>query len=82
MKDQFIAMHRQNYPISTMCRVLQVWVSGYYAWHKRAPSQRSREDALLSEGIECIYRANRQVYGSPRIHARSANFAGKSGWRA
>jgi putative transposase len=69
MKDQFIAMHRQDYPISTMCRVLQVSVSGYYAWHKRAPSQRSWEDALLSERIECIYGANRQVYGSPRIHA-------------
>lgn len=69
MKYQFIAMHRQDYPISTMCRVLQVSVSGYYAWHNRAPSQRSREDALLSELIECIYRANRQVYGSPRIHA-------------
>lgn len=69
MKYQFIAMHRQDYPISTLCRVLEVSVSGYYAWLKRAPSRRSQEDALLSERICHIYRANRQVYGSPRMHA-------------
>jgi len=84
MKDQFIASHRQDYPISTMCRVLQVSVSGYYAWQKRAPSRRSQEDALLSERIQRIYYMNRQVYGSPRIHAalhaRSAKLAGNSGW--
>ena len=69
MKYQFIATHRQDYPISTMCRVLQVSVSGYYAWLKRAPSRRSQKDARLSERIVRIYHANRQVYGSPRIHA-------------
>jgi putative transposase len=69
MKYQFIANHRQDYPISIMCRILQVSVSGYYAWQKRAPSRRSQEDARLSERIEQIYHANRQVYGSPRIHA-------------
>lgn len=69
MKYQFIAMYQQDYPISTMCRVLQVSVSGYYAWRQRAPSRRSREDAMLTERISQIYQANRQVYGSPRLHA-------------
>jgi hypothetical protein len=32
MKYQLIAEHRQEYPITTMCRVLEVSVSGYYAW--------------------------------------------------
>ena len=69
MKYRFIALHQQDYPISTLCRVLAVSVSGYYAWQKRAPSRRSQEDARLSERIGRIYQANRQVYGSPRIHA-------------
>lgn len=69
MKYQFMAIHQQDYPIKTLCRVLEVSVSGYYAWRQRAPSRRSQEDALLSERISCIYQANRQVYGSPRIHA-------------
>ena len=69
MKYQFIAEHRQQYPISTMCRVLEVSVSGFYAWQQRAPSHRSQANTRLGERIVRIYRQNRQVYGSPRIHA-------------
>ena len=80
MKYRFIREHQQEYPIKTMCRVLEVAVSGFYAW----PSRRSQENTGLGERIVRIYHANRQVYGSPRIHAvlhaRSANLAGKSGW--
>jgi transposase InsO family protein len=69
MKYQFIAEHRQQYPISTMCRVLEVSVSGFYAWQQRAPSHRSQQNTRLGERIVRIYHQNRQVYGSPRIHA-------------
>jgi putative transposase len=69
MKYEFIAEHRQEYPISTMCRVLEVAVSGFYAWLHRMPSQRSQQNTGLGERITCLYYANRQVYGSPRIHA-------------
>jgi putative transposase len=43
--------------------------SGYYAWLKREPSERERVDKELGERIEDAYQKNRQVYGSPRIHA-------------
>lgn len=49
--------------------MLSVSVSGYYAWHKRVPSDRVREDGRLCERISDIFVANRCVYGSPRIHA-------------
>lgn len=52
-----------------MCRVLEVSVSGYYAWHKREPSLHSREDAELANKIKGAFQSNRCVYGSPRIHA-------------
>ena len=52
-----------------MCRVLEVSPSGYYAWLKRAPSQRKRDDDALSEQIRQIHRDSRGTYGSPRIHA-------------
>ncbi len=51
-----------------MCRVLEVSVSGYYAWRLREPSRRAMEDQALGEQIEHIFSANRGVYGSPRIH--------------
>jgi len=69
MKYQFITEHRQEYPISIMCRVLEVAVSGFYAWLRRVPSRRSQENTVLGECIVRIYQENRQVYGSPRIHA-------------
>ncbi len=69
MKYQFIAEHRHEYPITIMCRVLEVSVSGYYAWCHRTPSQHSREDAQLAEQVKTAFQANRGVYGSPRVHA-------------
>jgi len=69
MKYQFIAEQQLNYPIKTMCRVLGVAQSGYYAWRRRAPSRQSQENTVLGERIARMYQANRQVYGSPRIHA-------------
>ena len=69
MKSQFIAEYRQESPMTTMCRVLEVSVSGYYAWYKRAASQHNREDALLAEQVKRAFENNRCVYGSPRVHA-------------
>jgi putative transposase len=64
-----MAEHYQEYPVATMCRVLEVSVSGYYAWHKREPSLHSREDAELANKLKDAFQSNRGVYGSPRIHA-------------
>lgn len=69
MRYRFIAEHRHEYPLALMCRVLDVSVSGYYAWSKRLPSEHSRKDAELAEHIKSIFQANRGVYGSPRVHA-------------
>ncbi len=65
----FIAEYQQQYPITVLCRTLEVSESGYYAWKHREPSQHSREDARLAAVIQQIFLDHRQVYGSPRIHA-------------
>ena len=57
------------WPVRTMCRVLGLSPSGYYAWVRGAPSARARRDAHLTERIKEIWSANREVYGRPRIHA-------------
>ncbi|MGP0051896.1 MAG: IS3 family transposase [Solirubrobacteraceae bacterium] len=56
-------------PVSLACELLEVSRSGYYEWSTRAPSDRELTDAWLTEKIKQIHAANREVYGSPRIHA-------------
>ncbi len=60
--------HQAVYPIATMCRVLEVSTSGYYAWLKRPPSERKRTDAELLERIQRFHERSDGTYGVPRIH--------------
>ena len=69
MKYAFIASHTRQFAVSVMCQALEVSVSGYYAWRRRAPSARQRADAALSVRIQRAFVAGRGVYGSPRVHA-------------
>jgi putative transposase len=66
---ELIEAERTNFSIPLMCRMLGVSKSGYYDWHGRPPSNRSREDAALSAKIREIHQRSRQTYGSPRVHA-------------
>ncbi len=61
--------HRAVHSVATMCRVLEVSASGYYAWQSRSPSRRSVDDAVLQAEIEAIHRRSRATYGVPRVHA-------------
>ena len=54
--------------MKTMCRVLEVSKSGFYAWAKRPISQRAQTNARLVHEIRTTYVENRKAYGSPRIH--------------
>ena len=64
--------HQADYPIATMCRLLGVSSSGYYAWAKRQPSRRAQADATLIAEINSAHAASRGIYGAPRVHAELA----------
>lgn len=59
------AVHR----VATMCRVLGVSSSGYYAWRSRTASERQQADAELTKKIRAVHARSRGTYGAPRIHA-------------
>jgi len=52
-----------------MAKVLDVSRSGYYDFLSKGKSKRELENERLKEKIKNIHSANREVYGSPRIHA-------------
>ena len=64
-----MSAHRAVYPTAAMCRVLGVSPSGSYAWAKRAPSPRAKNDAALMERIGASHAASHGTYGAPRIQA-------------
>lgn len=61
--------NQATYPVTAMCRVLEVSGSGFYAWLKRSPSERAKEDDRLREQIREVHRDSRGTYGAPRIVA-------------
>lgn len=65
---RFVRGHASEHPVSTLCRVLEVSKAGYYAWVKRPPSTRAREDAALVTTIRDIHQESGRTYGSPRVH--------------
>jgi len=64
-----VSDHQASYPIATMCKLLGVSSSGYYAWVQRRPSRRAETDATLIAEIRAAHGASRGVYGAPRVHA-------------
>ena len=66
---ELMTANQAMFPISAMSTALGVSRSGFYAWRARAPSSRSIADAELTARIKAIYRASRETYGAPRIHA-------------
>jgi putative transposase len=62
-----VSDNQAAYPIATMCRLLGVSTSGYYAWAKRTPSRRTQEDAALLGEIRAVHVASHGTYGAPRI---------------
>lgn len=68
MKFHFMEAHRARFRLGSLCRVLGVSRSGYYAWRGRPiPRREERNQALLLH-IREAYETGRQAYGSPRVH--------------
>ncbi len=69
MKFAFIQAEKASFPVTLLCRVLQVSRQGFYASQQRPEPARRVVDRRLSFEIAAIHAASRRCYGSPRIHA-------------
>lgn len=64
---QFIEANKRRYSVETMCQVLEVAPSGYYAWIKKPISDRAQEDARLLRLIRASFVRSHGIYGAPRV---------------
>ena len=62
-------MAAERLPVQSACRILEVSESGFYAWYRRPPSERSIRHAWLTDLVTEVHDASRQTYGSIRVHA-------------
>jgi putative transposase len=69
MTFRFIDAEKHNHKVATLCRVLRVSRSGFYAWAGRGVSDRAASDLALAAQIERIHQESDGTYGVPRIHA-------------
>ena len=69
MVFRFIDAEKGNFDVAVMCRVLGVSRSGYYAWARRPPSERTLANATLVEEIRRVHAESDGTYGSRRVHA-------------
>ena len=67
MKYAWISAHQMEFDVETMCRLLNVGKSSFYAAQNRPPSAgQMRRDELLCE-IKNVHAESRGTYGSPRV---------------
>ena len=60
--------HSQLFSVTTMCHVLNVSRSGYYAWHNKPESARALSNGVLLGEIKQFFAVSGNIYGSPRVY--------------
>ncbi len=60
-------LQESGFAAATLCKVLEIHRSGYYAWRRGSQSRRAREDAELKPLIREIFWEHKRRYGARRI---------------
>jgi len=68
MTFEFIEKNRDRHNIKTLCHLLGVSRSGYYAWRTRPISVRQQHDDVLKTAITECHQGYRRAYGAARLH--------------
>ena len=64
--------HQAVHCVRTLCRLLGVSPSGFYAWVARPLCTRAKQDLVLTAQLEAAHADSRGTYGAPRLHAELA----------
>ena len=64
---RFVDDHQADYPITVLCRLVELSRATFYRWANPDLSDRYLDDAYLANEIVDIHRTSRRTYGSPRV---------------
>lgn len=67
MKYAWICEHRDSFPVTVMCQVLDVSSAGYYAWRDRPPSPRAQRHAQIQQAVQQVHAQSHGIYGSYKV---------------
>ena len=67
MTFEFVAKHRDAWPVAMLCGALGVAWSGYCAWSERGPSQRSMTRERLGKIVRQSFVDSDRTYGARRV---------------
>lgn len=67
MRFTFIARHRHIWPLTWLCRALEVSRSGFHAWLNRSHSARKLHDTRLVTAIVASFSSSDRTYGARRV---------------
>lgn len=67
MRHAFVAQQRTYYPVSVLCRVMEVSSSGFYTYLRCREQPRVDADAQVRADLHQVYRDSRRTYGRPRL---------------
>jgi putative transposase len=67
VKVAWIKNHRTEFPVDSMCRLMRVSRSAYYAWLHRTPTTGEKNDAELTDMIQILFAKSRATSGTRRL---------------
>ena len=65
MKYPFIEKERKEHTVRTLCRVLSVAASGYYAWRRKEGRLREYDNIRLLTKIKVIHERSEETHSQP-----------------
>ena len=68
MKYAYIDQHRGQHPIRTLCKMLSVHPSGFYAWLNKPLSKRALEDARQTVLAKDAWEDSGKIYGYRKVY--------------
>ena len=76
MRYRFVSECSQVYPVTVLCRVMQVSCSAYYAWLKQSAKLITVDELRLYRRTKALFKASRNSLGSRELmkHLREEGF--------